>query len=185
VRTAFLFLCLATFAVAADDEGLSLMRVPFERGSQTPPAVSVFLDLGYGGIGRKQPHAVIACIWPDGRAVWSRDRSRGGPPYFTARIDPKRLTEFIATLDSKGFFARKVWYSVGVDSEHHDINILDGQRRVAFSATGYYNKNSNKPPELITEVPDAFAYLRQQLERLLPRQGEQLPAFDYELRRLQ
>src|SRR5690242_18765199 len=98
MKRAILFLCLTTIAIAADDEGLSLMRVPFERGSQTPPAISVFLDLGYGGIGRKQPHAVIACIWTDGRAVWSRDRSRGGPPYFTARIEPKRITEFIAAL---------------------------------------------------------------------------------------
>lgn len=159
------------------------MRVPFERGSPTPPAVSVFLDLDYGGIGRKQPHAVIACIWPDGRAVWSRDRSRGGPPYFTARIEPKRLTEFIAALDAKGIFARKVWYGVGVDSEHHDINILDGQRRVALSATGYYSKSS-KTPEHITEVRDAFAFIRQQLERLLPRKGQQLPSFDYELQKL-
>src|SRR6266511_3971069 len=111
-----IFFALSAVAHAADDQGLSLMRLPFERGSQTPPAVSVFYDLGYGGIGSKQPHAVIACIWPDGRAVWSRDRSRGGPPYFTGRIDPKRLTELIATLDSKGIFARKVWYSVGVDA---------------------------------------------------------------------
>ena len=126
---------------------------------------------------------MIACIWPDGRAVWSRDRSKGGPPYFTGHIDPKQLTAFIAALDSKGIFARKVWYSVGVDASEHDINVLDGQRRVALAATGYYTKHS-KTPERITEVADAFAFLRQQIERLLPRQGQQLRSFDYELRRL-
>jgi len=179
-----MFLCLAAVATAADDEGLSQMRVPFERGSATPPVISVFLDLDYGGIGRKQPHAVIACIWADGRAVWSRDRSRGGPPYFTGQIEPKRITEFIATLDSKGIFDRKVWYGVGVDSEHHDINILDGQRRVGFSGTGYYAKSS-KLPERVTQVSEAFALFRQQLERILPRRGQQMNGFEYELRKIE
>lgn len=186
IQRSFLFVSFTMFTVfadAADDQGLSLMRLPFERGSQTPPAVSVFHDEGYGGIGMKQPQTVIACIWPDGRAVWSGKRSKGGPPYFTARIEPKRLQEFIAALDSKGIFARKVWYSVGVDCPEHDINIIDGQRRVALADTGCYTKRE-KIPATITEVPDAFAFLRQQVERLLPRQGQQLRSFDYELRRL-
>jgi hypothetical protein len=181
---AYLGMCLlGDAAIAADDEGLSLMRVPFERGSQTPPAVSVFFDRDYGGIGSKRPpHAVIACIWPDGRAVWSRDRTEGGPPYFTGRVDAAKLTEFISSLETKGIFARKVWYSVGVDASHHDINIIDGQRRVALETTGYYySKKSNVPPQ-ITEIADAVGFVRSKLERLRPRQGEQLREFNYELR---
>src|SRR6185436_14795307 len=119
------------------------MLVPFERGSKAPPAISVFYDLDYSGVGSKQPHAVIGCIWPDGRAVWSHDRTNGGPPYFTGRIEPKRLAEFIASLDAKGIFARKVWFRVGIDSPRHDINIFDGQRRVALSASGYYTKTKS------------------------------------------
>lgn len=160
------------------------MRVPFERGSPIPPAVSVFYEVGYSGIGKKQTHGVIACIWPDGRAVWSHDRTKGGPPYFTSHIEPRRLIEFIASLDSKGIFDRKVWFGVGVDLPHHDINVFDGQRRVALSATGHYTKIS-KAPDRITKISDAIALFRQQLELLLPQKGQQLGTFDYELRLLQ
>jgi len=181
---AYLGMCLlGDAALAADDEGLSLMRVPFERGSQTPPAVSVFFDRDYGGIGSKHPpHAVIACIWPDGRAVWSRDRTEGGPPNFTGRVDTAKLTEFVTSLETKGIFSRKVWYSVGVDASHHDINIIDGQRRVALETTGYYYSKKSNVPAQITEIADAVSFVRSRLERLLPRQGEQLREFNYELR---
>ncbi len=185
MKIALLFLCLTTFALADEDENLSYIRVPFERGVMAPPAVSVFYDLDYNGIGSKHPQAVIGCIWPDGRAVWSRDRTKGGPPYFTGHVEPKRLAEFVAALDAKGIFAHKVWYLVGVDAPHHDINIIDGQRRVALSATGWYTAaKSSKTPDHITEISDAVAFVRQQFERLLPRQGQKLSTFDYELRRI-
>ena len=77
-----------------------------------------------------------------------------------------------------------VWYGVGVDSEHHDINILDGQRRVGFSGTGYYAKSSNLH-ERVTQVSEAFALFRQQLERILPRRGQQMNGFEYELRKIE
>jgi hypothetical protein len=86
MRTALLILCITRFTIAANDEGLSRRQVPFERGFKAPPAISVLYDLSYSGIGSKQPHAVIGCIWPDGRAVWSDDRTNGGPPYFTGLI---------------------------------------------------------------------------------------------------
>jgi hypothetical protein len=187
MRIALSFLSLSlliNFATAADDQGLSLMRVPFERGSSIPPTVSVFFDRGYGGIGSKRPHEVIACVWSDGRAVWSRDRTEGGPPYYSGRVDSKRLTEFIAKLDSKGIFARKVWYGVGVDASSHGINIIEGQRRVALASTGDYYSKKSDVPEQITKISDAVGFFRRELERLLPRQGEQLREFSYELRTL-
>ncbi|MEP6672383.1 MAG: hypothetical protein ABJF10_24675 [Chthoniobacter sp.] len=183
---AFLVFFGAVFAgltLAQDDEGLSSMRLPFERGSAVPPAVSVFYDLDYSGVGNQLPQRVIACIWPDGRAVWSGNRSEGGPPYFTGYVDPKRLREFMAIFDARGLFQRKVWFSQAVDAPHHDIHIIDGQRHVALCASAGYSMDI-QTPFLIHKVEHALACFRQQLEQLLPREGKPLSTFDYELHRL-
>ena len=158
-------------------------RVPFERGSHLAPAVSVIYDPDYAGVVRNQPHGIITCLWPDGRVVWSQDRTNGGAPYFSGRIQPKRLSEFIASLDSKGLFAHKVWFSQGVDLPHHDMNIMKGQRRlVLVSSDDYVLKHT--VPDRITQLSDAMPYVRQQLESLLPERRTPLPKFDYDLRRL-
>jgi hypothetical protein len=175
--------CAASVASTLAGDDPSLFRVPFERGSNSPPVVSVFYDLDYSGIGREQPETVITCIWADGRIVWSRDRTKGGAPYFTAHIAPKRLTKFLASLDAKCLFARKVSFMQAVDSPHHDINIIDGERRLVLVSSSDY-VHASKTPNCITELSDAMPYVRQQLERLLPRQGVPMPNFNYDLRRV-
>ena len=178
----FIYAAISLASTHADDDP-AWFRVPFERGSDSAPVVSVFYDLDYAGVGRKQPHAIITCIWADGHVVWSQDRTKGGAPYFTGRIEPKRLSEFIASLDSKGLFARKVWFSHGVDLPHHDINIFNEQRRLVLTSSSDYAPK-DKFPDRITELSDAMPYVRQELERLLPERRTPLPKFDYDLRRL-
>jgi hypothetical protein len=51
----------------------------------------------------KGPTLVMA-VWVDGSAVWSEDRSAGGPPYRSGRVDSKRLTSVIARIEADGYF---------------------------------------------------------------------------------
>ena len=181
-----LFLSLTVFVGAAEseyDEGLSYMLLPFERGSREAPAISVFYDLDYSGVGKEQPRTVIACIWLDGRAVWSADRTYGGPPYFAARLGPEQVRKLIAIFDARGFFTRKVWFDRTLHVPHHDINIFNGSQRVALTSCDSY-VTEIKTPFLITKTMDAMACFRQQLELVLPREGQRLDTFDYEIRRL-
>ena len=171
-------------AVLWGEESLSRVRVPFERGSNSAPSISVFLDLGMSGFGRKHPESVIACIWPDGRVLWSRDHNEGGPPYLSGRIDPKRLAAFIADLDSRGIFTRKLWFDLAVDASHHDVHIIDGSRRVAIRTSRDYYIKSGNLPERIADVSDASSAFRKGLEELLPRQGQRLSDVEFEFRPL-
>jgi hypothetical protein len=142
---------LIVTSTQADDP--SSFPIPFERGSKKAPAVSVCYDPDYPAPGSKRSHGVIACVWSDGRTVWSGNRTNGGPPYFTGRIERKRLREFMAALDVKGIFDRKVWFSVGFDSPHHDINIINGKRRLAMSSTLDYLRAGKTPDRITIPMP--------------------------------
>lgn len=183
----FLFCTVfAGFAAATDAEDemdMAYQAVPFERGASSPPMVSVFYDLDYSGVGVEQPRTIIACIWPDGRVVWSGDRSKGGSPYFTARISPEQVRKLVAVFQARIFYQRKYWFEQAVDAPHHDVNIIDGTRRLAMCSSAGYSMEI-KTPFLITNAIDALACFRQQLEQVLPREGEPLAKFDYEIRRL-
>ncbi|MEW6305162.1 MAG: hypothetical protein AB1705_16930 [Verrucomicrobiota bacterium] len=178
-----LFLVCTTVTLAADDP--SSFEVPIERGSKSFPVISIYRDIGSWPIDDKQPQKVILCIWADGRAVWSQNRTNGGAPYVTAQIEPKRIAEVMRALDQKGLFERKVWFWHAIDSPFHEINILDGNRRVVLSASSMlYKSDQRKVPERITQVPDAIPFVRAQLESLLPPKGEPLLKFGYELKRV-
>jgi hypothetical protein len=185
VKGVFLFFCFAALAQAPTHAGddPSNYPIPFEQGSKVAPVISVCYSVGYPAPGSKPFHGVIACVWPDGRVVWSEDRTNGGAPYFTDRIEPKQLRKFMAALDTKGIFARKVWFNVGIDLPYYSINIIDGRRRLAIDASFDYGLGSDTP-ETITNLPEVLHFICGQLDELLPHQGTPLRKFDYELRML-
>ena len=173
--------CLFAFTMPAageDDRGLAVLPVPFERGSRTPPAVSIYYNPNYAAVGSKLTAAVVVCIWPDGRAVWSRDHIQGGPPYFTGHIARKSLAIFFHALDAKGIFAHRYRYGGGSDAPEHDINIIDGRRRVGLVDMAFDYRGRTP----LLEIDDAYAFLLNRIEQLLPRRGRQLRTFDYETR---
>jgi hypothetical protein len=174
------FFALTMLAAAEDDRGLAVLPVPFERGFRTPPAISIFYNPNYAGVDGRLTTAVVVCIMPDGRAVWSRDHIKGGPPYFTGHIARKRLAKFFDALNGKGVFARRYWFLVAIDAPEHDINIIAGRRRIGLVASTF--DFDRKTPDRITDVDHAYAFVRHEIERLLPRKGRQLRAFHYQMR---
>src|SRR5687767_13791977 len=73
---------------------------------------------------------LVLAIWPDGRAVWSADRVRGGPPYFEGRVEPKRVTALLDRFDREGLFADETLNRAhfGPDSQFNTVLVKSGKR---------------------------------------------------------
>jgi len=158
----------------------------FAENSTTPPAVSIVYnqsDIPYFNQRNGKPYGLVLCIWPDGRAVWSHDMEEGGPPFFTGRVDPKRLREFLRSARAKGLFARTKWFCRVIDLPHQDANIIDGGDHVTVDSSIYYHLKGHfsASPEKITAI-ELLPYLRLNLEAMLPKKGTPLREFKYILR---
>ena len=153
--------------------------IPVEHGSNTVPIISVHFA---GGLPHETDEAVIACIWADGRIVWSHDRDLGGSPFFSAQINSKQLKAFFTALHARGIFARKEWFSIITDGPTFTINVIDGPRCV-LAVTSFYGSERAKFPKHITDQIEAVVFLRQKIEALIPTKGPKV-RFKYDLRPL-
>jgi len=50
---------------------------------------------------------VIAAVWSDGKAIWSRDWIHGGPPYLAGQIDEQALKGFATRIREAGLLGAK------------------------------------------------------------------------------
>lgn len=127
---AVLSLAAAPPAVIADDP-------PAERpitGADTVLAV-FSTDMGLrAGPPFKKP---VVVIWPDGKAVWSRDRVVGGPPYFEGRADPKAVASLLDRLDQDGLFADKSLTQAHVPPDYlfNTVLVRSGKKRVKMESS--------------------------------------------------
>jgi hypothetical protein len=67
---------------------------------------------------------VILVAWPDGHLVWSRDRLRGGPPYFERDGDPKTVTDMFSGFEEDGMFFGHTLSRCFSPPDHPYITIL-------------------------------------------------------------
>src|SRR5262249_27490174 len=90
-------------------------------------------DWGFASSGQ---HPLLLAIWPDGTAVWSTDRLKGGAPYRTGKIEPKRVTEFLKRVETDGLFADKKtrWSHFGPDSQFTTIFLKSGKDSIKMSS---------------------------------------------------
>lgn len=58
---------------------------------------------GNGRAGYLVPR-LIACVWNNGSAVWSKDQVEGGAPYYSAQLDPAQVKLMLEKLDAIGVF---------------------------------------------------------------------------------
>jgi hypothetical protein len=74
--------------------------------------------------------SLILAIWPDGHAVWSKDRLSGGPPYYEGEIEPQSVTKMVAWLKKDGLFAHRSLREthIGVDAPYTTILIKSGKQ---------------------------------------------------------
>ena len=86
---------------------LALLFPLFGRGADSAPAVAIFSRLTglprAGGESELRPRASMT-VWPDGRIIWARDQSRGGPPFLSARIEPQQVQALLDRFAREGVF---------------------------------------------------------------------------------
>jgi hypothetical protein len=77
-------------------------KPPIRPITEADTALAVYME-DWGLVATGEPTIILA-IWPDGQAVWSGDRLRGGPPYSAGRVDPKRVAALLSRFETDGLF---------------------------------------------------------------------------------
>src|SRR6266481_4561601 len=89
---------LPSLALAADEPKETTRPI-----TDADSVVAVYWE-DWGHFASKGP-TIILLAWPDGHIIWSGDRLKGGAPYFTGDIDPKKVATLLARFDKDGLFA--------------------------------------------------------------------------------
>ena len=99
LTTRFLSGVLACFGASAMAQAPK--EVPKQPVSTADTIVAIYTVEGFQ-FPPKGP-ALVMAVWPDGTAVWSEDRTAGGPPYRISRVDPKRLAATLKRIEADGY----------------------------------------------------------------------------------
>jgi hypothetical protein len=80
--------------------------------------------------------AIILVAWANGHVVWSRDRLRGGPPYYERNVDPSAITAVLTRFQGDGLFASAKLSrgNFGPDSEFTTILLRSGKKQLKMSS---------------------------------------------------
>lgn len=139
--------------------------------------------------GRSHRELVMA-VWGDGRAIWSDDPVRGGPPYREGRVDPKRVAALLDQLTEDGLFDEKS-LAVGHTSTHfsyHALTVRAGARTLDMATSHELGREKPREPGAEGRTESRLARLRKssaaalfyelvwaetrvRLANLLPREG--------------
>jgi hypothetical protein len=79
---------------------------------------------------------LIFAVWSDGHVVWSKDRRKGGAPYFTSRVDPENVSFLLSRLEHDGVFADSALNNdyVGLDSRFTTLLIRSGKKELRMQS---------------------------------------------------
>jgi len=79
---------------------------------------------------------IILLAWPDGHIIWSGDRLKGGAPYFTGDIDPKKVATLLARFDKDGLFADEKLSHLdrAIHSQFITVFIKSGKKKVEMQS---------------------------------------------------
>jgi hypothetical protein len=80
--------------------------------------------------------AIILVVWPDGYAVWSSDRVKGGAPYRAGRVDSNKVADLLKQFEAVGLFADEKLNRghFGPDSQYTTVHIKSGNRQVKMQS---------------------------------------------------
>lgn len=189
----------------------SLINIP-----ETPIMSIYAVNNGSQGIyavnkGSKDFLCIIIVVWVDGRIIWSKDDARGGQPYFQNNIEPKKIREFLKSLEQDGVFcsSQSDKSYLGPDSDYIEIAIYDGTNRLyvgswhelfeknpnlvatntGISSMKYYGGISrqevlDKQPDDYREFRRIWNIVREEAKTLIPEDGQQIEDAKFEIRRL-
>jgi hypothetical protein len=127
---AWAFFCLwHPRAFAADEE-------PAPRKISAAESVLAIYPEDWGLSSRTRFPAIILAIWPDGHIVWSKDRIKGGAPYYSGRVDREQVAGLLLRFERDGLFSDKKLNNpnFGEDSHFTTLFIKSGKRQVEMSS---------------------------------------------------
>jgi hypothetical protein len=109
----------------------------FGHCADSAPAIAVFGEsLGLVAPGTDTGPRLSVAIWQDGRIIWSHDQSKGGPPFFSARIEAQQVNALLErfererVFDTKSF--RHSWF--GPDSSFTTIWLQSATRHTRLQS---------------------------------------------------
>ena len=135
----FLFVALTTAADCAD-ESKQLVRPITEAES----VLAVYRE-NWGLLSAETP-AIIFAAWPDGYVAWSENRVKGGAPYRTARVEPKKITLLLMRFETDGLFSDETLNQghFGPDSEFITVFIKSEKKQVKMQSWHELFEDSDK-----------------------------------------
>jgi hypothetical protein len=124
-------------------------------------------------------YAIISAIWPDGYVVWSGDRRRGGAPYYSGLVDPKKVAAVTAG------FERDELFSIGsvnaprlsIDTQFIELLVKAGKHKLSMRSS-HELEGRNRPDDLRKESAEHLFYrlvwseTRASLAELIPNSGK-------------
>lgn len=121
-------LCIAA-AVAADES-------PAPRKIDGAESVLAVYPEDWGLRAHARVPAVIFAAWPDGHVIWSKDRIKGGAPYYAGHIEPERFTSLLSDLEHDGLFADEKLNKArfGPDSLFTTLFVKSGKKHVRLQS---------------------------------------------------
>jgi hypothetical protein len=123
-------MCPALTVLAVFTAGPTLPPIGVRPVSEADNVLAV-LYTNNGLLSNGVPKAILI-VWPDGYAVWSKDRIEGGPPYTAGRVDLKKYAALVAEFDRDGLFNDKKLgeLNYGPDAEYNSVLVKAGKKRV-------------------------------------------------------
>jgi hypothetical protein len=94
-------ICIAFVATA-----LTPTEAPKDHPGRPISTADTVLAIYVRHDGRRAPKSpgLVMAVWPDGTAIWSDDRTVGGPPYRSGHVDPKRVAAALKRIGADGYF---------------------------------------------------------------------------------
>ena len=138
---------------------------------------------------------LVVAVWADGTVVWSKNRTAGGAPYLTGKIEPASYSSLIQRMDRDGYFSSESLSQAkfGPDSQFTSMLIKNKNQKLEMQSWHELYERSGKIvctsrgatalkgkrlASLSTDKIEyvhyrlAWAELRLMINQLLPANGE-------------
>ena len=144
-------------------------------------------DWGLGSDGKAK---LIVAVWADGSVIWSENRTDGGAPYLTGKIEPESCPKLLKRLELDGYFSNESlrharfgpdarFTSILIKNKNQELkmaswhelyNVCTSAGITSFKGTRLESLGDDKKEYLHYRL--AWAELRLMINHLIPLNGQ-------------
>jgi hypothetical protein len=189
--------CISSAALGAQLAGMAQAKPLVRPITQAATVLAIYRE--DWGLSSHGTPGIILVAWADGHVVWSRDRLRGGPPYYERNVDPNTITTALSRFQRDGLFAsgKLSRSNFGPDSKFTTILLRSGKKQlkmqswhelaeargaVVTSAGIMSSQYGRTRVEALAREPAEYLHFRliwsetrRSLDELIPANGNQTP----------